>query len=172
MTAVLLEIAVLPENQELPGDRVSRPRAIVAGRDGPGWHGFAFEEFDVEAVDKHAVVSDRMMASTLIRRASLSPKERSQAGSNYGGILTPERWETVLRTLFAKLHDMEKRTGQEVPSTLRIRRQRFRRQSLLRQGNVSGMQVERLLEDEEMARTALRCHLSLDLLCMEMSDAW
>ena len=35
----------------------------------------------------------------------------------------------------------------------------------------SGMLVEGLLEDEELARTPLGCHLSTDLLCQEMSDA-
>ena len=36
----------------------------------------------------------------------------------------------------------------------------------------SGMPVGSFLEDEELARTALSCHLSMDLLCQEMSDAW
>ena len=36
----------------------------------------------------------------------------------------------------------------------------------------SGMLVGSFLEDEELARTALNCHQSLDLLCQEMSDAW
>ena len=36
----------------------------------------------------------------------------------------------------------------------------------------SGTQVESFLEDEELARTALSCHLSMDLLCQEMLDAW
>ena len=36
----------------------------------------------------------------------------------------------------------------------------------------SGMRVESFLEAEELARTALSCHLSTDLLCLEMSDAW
>ena len=36
----------------------------------------------------------------------------------------------------------------------------------------SGMLVESFLGDGELARTALSCHLSMDLLCQEMSDAW
>ena len=39
-------------------------------------------------------------------------------------------------------------------------------------GAKSGMRAESCLEDEELARTALSCHLSTDLLCPEMSDAW
>ena len=35
-----------------------------------------------------------------------------------------------------------------------------------------GMQVERFLENEELARTALSCHLAVDLLCQEMQAAW
>ena len=31
----------------------------------------------------------------------------------------------------------------------------------------SGMRVEGFFEDEELARTALGCHLSMDLLCCE-----
>ena len=34
----------------------------------------------------------------------------------------------------------------------------------------SGTRVEGFLEDEELARTALSCHLSMDLLCQHMSD--
>ena len=32
--------------------------------------------------------------------------------------------------------------------------------------------MESFLEDEELARTALSCHLSLDLFCQEMRVAW
>ena len=39
---------------------------------------------DLEAVDRHAVVSDRMMASKLIRRASHFPGERSHVLFNCG----------------------------------------------------------------------------------------
>ena len=35
----------------------------------------------------------------------------------------------------------------------------------------SGMWVDSFLEDEVLARTALSCHLSTDLLFQEMSDA-
>ena len=42
-----------------------------------------------------------------------------------GGILTPDLLYTTLRTMFPKLHDMEKKPGEAVPSTLRICRQRF-----------------------------------------------
>ena len=34
------------------------------------------------------------------------------------------------------------------------------------------MPVEGFLEDEALARAALSCHLSMDLLCREMLDAW
>ena len=34
----------------------------------------------------------------------------------------------------------------------------------------SGMWVDSFLEDEGLARTALSCHLSVNLLCQEMSD--
>ena len=33
------------------------------------------------------------------------------------------------------------------------------------------MLVESFLEDEELARTALSCHLSMDVLCQEMQAA-
>ena len=36
----------------------------------------------------------------------------------------------------------------------------------------SGTRVDSFFEDMELARTALSCHLSMDLLCQEMSDAW
>ena len=36
----------------------------------------------------------------------------------------------------------------------------------------SGMLVEGFLEDEELARSALRSHLPMDLLCQEMNFAW
>ena len=38
--------------------------------------------------------------------------------------------------------------------------------------SLSGMLVEGFLEEEELARGALSCHLPLDFLCQEMSDAW
>ena len=34
----------------------------------------------------------------------------------------------------------------------------------------SGLRVEGLLEEEELARTALSCHFSVDLLCQKISD--
>ena len=34
------------------------------------------------------------------------------------------------------------------------------------------MLVDSFLEDEELTRTALSCHLSMDLLCQEMRAAW
>ena len=36
----------------------------------------------------------------------------------------------------------------------------------------SGMLVVSFLEDEEFARTALSCHLVMDILCQEMQAAW
>ena len=36
----------------------------------------------------------------------------------------------------------------------------------------SGMLVVSFLEDEELARTALSCHLAMDILCQEMQAAW
>ena len=36
----------------------------------------------------------------------------------------------------------------------------------------SGIRVEGFLQDEELARTARSCHLSMYLLSEEMSDAW
>ena len=38
--------------------------------------------------------------------------------------------------------------------------------------NSSGVLVESSLEDERLARTALSCHYSMDLLCQEMQVAW
>ena len=37
---------------------------------------------------------------------------------------------------------------------------------------VSGVPVEGSLEYERLARTALSCHTSMDLLCQEMRGAW
>ena len=74
-------------------------------------------KFDLEADDKHALILDWMMASKLIRRA--------QVWFKCGGILTPDRLETILRTMFPVLRDVEKRTGQAPPSTLRTSRRRF-----------------------------------------------
>ena len=34
------------------------------------------------------------------------------------------------------------------------------------------MLVESFLEDKELARTTLKCHLSVDHLCQEMQVAW
>ena len=80
--------------------------------------------FDLEAVDKHAVISDWMTASKLIWGASLPSKERAQVLFNRG-ILAPDRLVTMLRTMFLKLHEKENRTGQAVQSTVRRGRQRF-----------------------------------------------
>ena len=55
----------------------------------------------------------------LIRCAPLPPNQRAQVLFNCGGILTPDRLETVLRTTFPKLHDMEKRMGPTAPSALK-----------------------------------------------------
>ena len=35
-----------------------------------------------------------------------------------------------------------------------------------------GTLVDSFLEDEELARTALSCHLSLDFFCQEVHAAW
>ena len=86
---------------------------------------FERAKFELDAVEQFAVISDRMMALKLIRRASFSPKDRSLVLFICGGILTPERTETVLRTMFPKLREMEERTGQAVPSALMAGRQSF-----------------------------------------------
>ena len=36
----------------------------------------------------------------------------------------------------------------------------------------SGEKVSLLLEDWELARVALSCHVALDMSCQEMHDAW
>ena len=38
--------------------------------------------------------------------------------------------------------------------------------------NWSGEKVSLFLEDLELARVALSCHVALDLLCQEMHEAW
>ena len=53
------------------------------------------------------VISDWMMASELIRGASLLLEEHSQVLFNCGGRLTLDRLETVRRTMFPKLHEVD-----------------------------------------------------------------
>ena len=65
------------------------------------------------------------MVSKLIRHASLPPMECSQVLFDCGGIVTPDRLETVLRAMFPEMRVLEKRTRLTVPSTLRTSRQRF-----------------------------------------------
>ena len=55
------------------------------------------------------------MASKLNPRGSLLRQERSQVLFNCGGFLTPDRWATLLRKMFPKLHEFDKRRGLSVP---------------------------------------------------------
>ena len=38
--------------------------------------------------------------------------------------------------------------------------------------NWSGEKVSLFLEDAELGRVALSCHVALDMLCQEMREAW
>ena len=70
---------------------------------------------DLEDVDKHAVISDWMMASQLIRRAALLLKERSQVLFN-SGWYAPDTGSvgngTATDVLEAARHGEEKRYRQ------------------------------------------------------------
>ena len=48
-----------------------------------------------------------MMASTLLRRVSLLPKERSQVVFNRGHFLLWNGWTRYCETVFVKLREME-----------------------------------------------------------------
>ena len=36
----------------------------------------------------------------------------------------------------------------------------------------SGDKISQLLQDWELAKVALSCHMALDMLCQEMNEAW
>ena len=70
----------------------------------------------LEAQDDNVVISNVQMASKMLRGASVAPEKKSQVLFNSGGVLPPDRMETVIRVTFPKMHEIEKRTGQAVPS--------------------------------------------------------
>ena len=70
----------------------------------------------LEAQDDNVVISNVQMASKMLRGASVAPEKKSQVLFNSGGVLPPDRMETVLRVTFPKMREIEKRTGQAVPS--------------------------------------------------------
>ena len=70
----------------------------------------------LEAQDDDVFILNVQMASKMLRGASVAPEKKSHVLFNSGGVLPPDRMETVLRVTFPKMHEIEKRTGQAVPS--------------------------------------------------------
>ena len=56
----------------------------------------------------------------MLRITSSTPEKKSQVLFNSGGVLDPDRTQTVLRSMFPNIHTKEKRLGQAVPSANRV----------------------------------------------------
>ena len=72
-------------------------------------------KLDVEAQDSTLVISDRQLASKMLRGAGLPHEKRAQVLFNCGGIYEPLRMETVLRVSFPRIGDFERKQGLVVP---------------------------------------------------------
>ena len=57
-------------------------------------------KLEVEAQDRNILISDKQLASKMLRGAVLPQKKRAQVLFNCGGLYDPLRMETVLRVSF------------------------------------------------------------------------
>ena len=72
-------------------------------------------KLDVEAQDITLVISDKQLASKMLRGAGLPQDKKAQVLFNCGGIYEPLRMETVLRVSFPRIGDFERKQGLVVP---------------------------------------------------------
>ena len=70
---------------------------------------------EVEVQDTGTKVSDRTLASKMLRGSGLPRASRAQVLFNSGGLYDSDRLETVLKVTFGGIQHMERRTGQVVP---------------------------------------------------------
>ena len=114
---------------------------------------------EFEAQDENVVVSNKQMASKMLRGASVAPEKKSLVLFNAGGVPDPDRIEAVLRVLFPKMHEIEKRTGQAVPPTDRTSRPK----ALLRQPKAREVYEKEIEFEQEQDTTEKEDVLEVEL---------
>ena len=72
-------------------------------------------KLEVEAQDSTLVISDKQLASKMLRGAGLPYDKRAQVLFNCGGVYEPQRMETVLRVSFPRIGESERKLGLVVP---------------------------------------------------------
>ena len=70
---------------------------------------------EVQVQDGTTVISDRTLASKMLRGSGLPRQQRSQVLFNCGGLYESTRMETVLKATYGTIQHSERRTGQVLP---------------------------------------------------------
>ena len=68
------------------------------------------KRMELQLEDPTSAISDRALASKMLRGAGLSQRERAQVLFNCGGVYDSKRMEVVLKAAYSKVHDSEKRS--------------------------------------------------------------
>ena len=70
---------------------------------------------EVQTQDPSTTISDRSLASKMLRGSGLPRQARAQVLLNCGGLYDSQRMETVLKVSHGKIQLSERRTGQVIP---------------------------------------------------------
>ena len=65
--------------------------------------------------DPGGTITDRGLASKMIRSSRLTSQQKSQILFNAGGLYDADRIETVLKVSYPRIQDFERKTGQVIP---------------------------------------------------------
>ncbi len=75
-------------------------------------------KLEVEVQYENLIISDKQLASKMLRGAGLPQEKRAQVLFNCGGVCDPLRMETILRVSFPPIGEFERRQGLVVPRSL------------------------------------------------------
>ena len=81
---------------------------------------------ELQIQDPDSNISDRSLASKMLRGSGLVRVARAQVLWNCGGLYDSNRMETVLKVTYSDIQKTERRTGQVVPKRNELRRSEFR----------------------------------------------
>ena len=72
-------------------------------------------KWEMDAQDLDINVSQRQLASKMLRESGLPQEKNAQVLYNCGGLYDPQRTETVLRATFPRLGDVQRKFGHVKP---------------------------------------------------------
>ena len=82
---------------------------------------------ELQVQDPDSTISDRSLASKMLRGSGLARSARAQVLWNCGGLCESSRVETVLKVTYSDIQISERRTGQVLPKKKELGREEHRR---------------------------------------------